>query len=614
MSKKKKIDPDKNETVENESKLSLEKSEETAEAAEETTETAEEAASEETAQGAAEENSEEQDTRETDEDNAAADEGEDNEEEDEEDKDEKDDGKKSKKKELSPEKAQKKAEKKARRSLKARAFKRGWFSIALVALFVAGVILLNLIASTLVDKVPALVVDTTGSGSFDLTDETVDYLKKLDQDIKLIVLCDEKTYREGGEYYIQADSLLHKYQDNSSHISLEFLDLAANPTFTSKYPDEQLAQYSIIVQGTKDYKYLTTKDYFDVQIDYQSYQYYIAGCKLEEAVTSGILNVTLDSKPKVSFISGISNQNDDYSAFKNYLAGNGFETQDISPAIDGIPEDTQVLVLFAPNVDLDAAYVDKISEFLNNGGEYGKQLLYLPSASLAPTPNIDSLLEEWGLQVDSGYAVENDMSKISQITYGVYLFATEYTDTTYTEKMKNADLPFCVLYGNGIYTHPVNILDESKAKSLLKLSEQSSVIYPPESDDNPEPVEESKPELVVGAIATKGSTKTDTDTDTDEGATTSNESNIVVIGSNFAVTDSFIGSNMYGNAAYMMAMFNTLVGRDNVSVQIESQSLKAEPLDITSAQLTVLTIVFAAALPLIILITGIVIFVKRRNK
>ncbi len=523
-------------------------------------------------------------------------------------KDEKAKEPKKPRKELTEEQKEKKARREARRALKARAFRRGWFSIALVAFFIAAVILVNLIANTLVEKVPALVADTTGSGSFELTDETIDYLDKLNEDIELIVLCDEKTYREGGEYYIQSDALLHDYADKSDHIKLSFSDLASNPTFTSKYPDEQLAQYGIIVQGQNDYKYLPTTEYFDVQIDYQSYSYYIAGCKLEQAVTSAILNVTLDTKPKVSFISGITNE--DYSAFVKFLSDNGFETDEISPAIDDIPDDTEVLVLYAPNIDLDSAYVDKIANYLTNGGNYGKQLLYLPSASLAETPNIDSLLEEWGLEVKNGYAVENDMTKVSQITYGMYLFASEYTDSTYTAKMKNSELPFCVLHGNGVYTRAIGILDDNKAQSLMKLSEQSSIIYPPETDDNAEPVEETTPEAAVGAIASQGEAKTEDSSDSSE---ESKESHIVVIGSNYAVTESFLSSNIYGNAQYMSALLNTLVGRDNVGVQIETQSLKAETLNISSVQLGVFTVLFVIVLPLVILITGIVIFVKRRN-
>lgn len=507
----------------------------------------------------------------------------------------------------SEKKLEKKQEREERRSLKSRAFKRGWFSIALVALFLAGVIVVNLMANTLVERIPALVVDTTGSGKFDLTDESYDYLKKLTQDITLIVLADEKTYREGGEYYIQSDALLHKYENYSDHISLEFIDLSENPTYTGKYPDESLAQYGIIVQGENDYRYLSTMDYFDVQIDYSSYSYYIAGCKLEEAVTSAILNVTLDNRPKVSFIKDISEES--YSAFKDFLDNNGFETVEISPAIDEIPEDTSILVLYAPSIDLGSTYVDKISAFLNNSGNYGKQLLYLPSSSLAAKPNIESLLEEWGMELVNGVAVENDMTKISQVTYGVYLFSTEYTDAAYTELMKNKNLPFCVFYGEGLYTHPIMINDNEKASSLMKLSEQSEIIYPAESGDEPTVVGTSN--LNVGVIASKGTTKADTDEDSSNTVTT--DSHIIVFGSNYVVTESFLTSQIYGNASYVLSMLNTLVDRDNTGLQIETQSLKAEPLSITSAQLRVLTLVFVVFIPVIVLVLGIVIFVKRRN-
>ena len=583
---------DKNKDTEQE--LSLEKeetSEALEEAVEETAETAEEPA--ETAEEASET------AEEAEEDSEAADE----------ESSEKE--KKKAKKELSPEKLKKKQERADRRSLKSRAFRKGWFSVALVAFFIAGVIIINMIATALVDKVPALVADTTGSSSFELTDETLDYINKLGEDIKLIVLADEKTYREGGEYYLQSDTLLHQYEDNSSRISLEFTDLADDPTFTSRYPDESLAQYGIIVQGADDYRYLATTDYYDVQIDYTSYQYYIAGSKLEEAVTSAILNVTLKDKPKAAFISGITEE--DYSGFKTYLSYNGFETEEISPALGNIGDDVDIIVLYAPNVDLDSAFVDKLSNFLSNGGNYGKQLLYLPGSSLSPRPNIDSLLEEWGVEVDKGYAVENDMAKISQVTYGVYLFATDYSDTSYTEKMKNPSLPVCVFYGNGVYTHPVKSLDESKAKTLLKLSEQSTIVYPPDTGDNAEPTEESSPSLSVGVIATKGDTATSDDTDTEEASESSKSSNIIVFGTNYIVTDSFLTSSMYGNASYILSLLNTVVGRDNVGVTVGTQTLESEYLDISTAVLRTLTILFAVFLPIVVLIAGIIVYIKRRN-
>ena len=518
-------------------------------------------------------------------------------------KDNKKNDKKNEKK--AKEKAAKKDARRSKRELKARAFKRGWFSVVLVILFIAAVVLVNFIAVTLTDKLPALSIDTTGKDSFELSKDTLEYLPSLKDDIKIIVLSDEKEFKEGGEYYIQANSLLHEYDNKSDKITLEYVDMASNPTFSSNYPDETLSYYGIIVQSGKGYKYLKSSDIFNYEIDYNTYNYVISDSKVEEAVTSAILYVTLDDKPKVTFVSDINGE--DYAYFKNYLETNGFETDEMSPAVGEIPDDTQILVLFAPSVDLDEKIVDKISAFLINGGEYGKQLLYLPAAALTDTPNIDSLIEEWGIKVDNGYALENDPNYMAPLGGGYYIFASQYAEQTYNAKMKNTDLPFCVIGG---YTKPLEIIDTNNVTSLLTFSDQSTVLYASETEDEPvgEPV--ASPNLVIGAIAKKGTTTSD---DTDSSVSETKESHILVIGSSVAMSETLLKSNVYGNSTYILSVFNTLVNRDDVGISIEAKSLANPDLGITSAQIRILGTLFIIVIPIGVLIAGIVIFVKRRN-
>jgi len=506
------------------------------------------------------------------------------------------------KKELDPKKAEKKAARKSRRELKARAFRRGWFSVALVAFFLAGVILLNLIASTLVKKIPDLVIDTTGSNNFELDSDTVDYLGKLNDNIKIIVLSEEKEFTDSGEYFVIANTLLHEYENNSDKVTLQYVDMTSDPTFVSQYPDESLSRFSIIIQSDKGYKYITPRDYLDFQMNYNTYQQYISGCKVEEAVTSAILNVTLDDKPKVTFISDINDN--DYSGFKSLLESNGFETEETSPAGNKIPDDTKILVLYTPNTDLESAYVDKISDFLNNKGNYGRELLYIPSEKLINTPNIDSLIEEWGMNVEKGYAYEADTNYLGMISYNVYLYLTQYSDTTYTQNMKNSSLPFCVIEG---YTVPIEINDTENVKSLFTLSDQSQVIYPAETNDEPERKDE--PNLVLGAVSSKGKSGSSDDSE----SSNSDKSNVVVIGSGVALSESLLSSGVYGNSSYIISLLNTLIDRDNVGVTIESKSIESPELGITTAKIRILTVVFVVVIPLAVLITGIVIFIKRRN-
>lgn len=516
-------------------------------------------------------------------------------------------------KKVDPKKAEKKAAKQARHSLKARAFKRGWFSIALVVLCIAAVIIVNMIASALVSRVPALNFDTTGEESFSLTDDTVDFVSQLEQDITIYVLASEKDYKDGGEYFIQANTLLHAYENASDKIKLQYVDLSTNPTFTEKYPEEDLNTYNIIVQGENSYKYLLETDLFEYDEEYLYYygSYVVNGSNVEEAITSAILNVTLEDKPKVTFISDVTEE--DYSAFKTLLDNNGFETAEVSPTVGTIPEDTSIVVLYAPTTDLDSEFVSSLNDFLLNNGNYGKQLLYFPTYKLMSLPNIDSLLEEWGLAVEQSYAVEQDPNYMANYYNYYVLFAAQYADTTYTANMSNSNLPVCFIQGS---TRVVDILDSQSASALLTLTEQGQAAYADstETADSPEAVYEDAPNAAVAAIATKSVvTASDTDTDSDSGATEEKKSNIIVIASSGAVSSSSLSRNTYGNSSYMLSLLNTVTGRGDVGIAIESKTMGGTELGITSSQLYALGTVFIAIIPVIILIAGIVVFVKRKN-
>lgn len=525
-----------------------------------------------------------------------------------------DNTKEKKQKKSDPDKELKKKEKKARKSLRARAFKRGWFSAVLVVLFIAAVIIVNVIVSVLVDKVPALNIDMTGEDNFSLTDETLDFLADLDQDMTIYVLSTEDEYKNGGDYFIQANTLFHAYENASDRITLEYVDLASDPTFSSQYADEEIATYNMIVQGENEYEYLLESDMYEFDSYYASMgSYVVTGSKVEESLTSAILNLTLEDKPKVTFISDITGE--DYSSFKSLLDTNGFETEEISPAVGTISDDTSVVVLFAPTVDLDAKFVDQISDFLYNGGNYGRQLLYLPSYRFVDTPNIDSLIEEWGMEVEEGYAIENDTNYMANLYNQYILFSAQYSDSTYTANMKNSSLPFCFVYG---YTRSINITDSQMASSLMTLTEKSQVAYIEEIETSDEASPQANyadvPNAVVAAISTKSNASSNTDTDTDSTETSETKSsNIIVIASSISLDSSSLSMSTYGNSSYMLSLLNTVTGRGDVGISIESKTLEGTELGITTAQIYVLGAILVLVIPLAILIAGIVIFIKRRN-
>ena len=71
----------------------------------------------------------------------------------------------------------------------------------------------------------------------------------------------------------------------------------------------------------------------------------------------------------------------------------------------------------------------------------------------------------------------------------------------------------------------------------------------------------------------------------------------------------------FNNGAYFMNIVNTIADKDDETVIIEGRTLQTPTLGKPTASTTnAILIIFVIAVPALILITGIVLWVRRRNK
>ena len=54
--------------------------------------------------------------------------------------------------------------------------------------------------------------------------------------------------------YAQVVALANKMAERNSNITVEFTDLDQNPTFKSKYDDENISSYNVVVESEKRYR------------------------------------------------------------------------------------------------------------------------------------------------------------------------------------------------------------------------------------------------------------------------------------------------------------------------------------------------------------------------
>lgn len=473
-----------------------------------------------------------------------------------------------------------------------RAFKRGGLAIALTAVVLVFAVLLNVLISKLSDKFPVLNYDFTATGAYELSQDSIDLLTHIDKDIQITVLSKEETFIAQDEYFRQANEIMKQYTQYCNKISVKYMDIVSNPAFANKYPDENLSTTDVVVTCGDKYKILTVSDLFNISYDsYYGYSY-ITSSVAEEALTTAFLNVISDESVKVSVVTDFTTSNY-YDYFIDLLKKNNYEVEEISLLTNDIDAETGIVVLLPPDKDYDTKAIEKLSDFLVNSGEYGKTVVYLPTVKTVETPNIDDFCEEWGLKVGDGLAFEGDTTKLIGSSY-LDIVLSQYGDESYTADLKYPDIPVI-----SIYARPIEIIDSSNATVLLKYSDKSG-IYPSTADES-----WSMQNAMLGnetAVAGIGTKKS-----------SSNVSNLVIIGSAESVSETAL-SSAYNNSDYYLKLLYKLSGRDDISVSIENKSLSGNEMTVSTAQAKAYGLFFILFIPLVIIVTGIIIWARRRNR
>lgn len=484
--------------------------------------------------------------------------------------------------------------------LKSKKTRHGSISIVITAIVVAIVILINVVCGLLVDRFPDTKIDFTANENFALHTDTLDYVSHLDKEVTLYILMNETQFESRGGYFMQAKSLIEKMEANSNgKIKLEFVDITSNPTFTAKYQTIDWTttsnNYLILVECGSQYKVLTLEDCFTYDSEYYSYygEYMFTSTTVEQALVTTILNVTTDDRVLVNFVKG--NNEMDYTGIKTLFENNAYDVNEISLVTQEIDEKADIVVIFAPSVDLDEKATQAVADWLDNEGKYGKTLIYVPSADDVSTPNIDALLSDWGMVVENGLVFETNPDYL--VTGATpYAFVTEYTDY-YVKGLKNSKIPVVVSDSKNVV-----VKDETIAHPILLTSSDTGVNpYDAEEDWDYKDAMTGEP-LTVAAEGTK--------TGSDNVS-----SNVIVFGSFMMFDSELMSFNSYNNSAYFMNVVNTISDKDDAGITIESKSLDSTELGVTDVSTTtVVLIVFVFVIPIGILLTGIILWLRRRNK
>lgn len=521
--------------------------------------------------------------------------------------------------------ASKKSENKRPSFGKGKRIKHGALSVAFTVIFVAAIVLINIIFNMVLDRFD-ITADLTDKALYSIDDSTAEYLAGLDDSISIIVTAEETAFENTYEYYKQVSEIAKRFAASNSRFVIEYRDLDENPSFYAKY-GATLSAGSIIVESAKtgryvivtDEDYLSPRYYFtdpygsgsteEISLEYYymyaqmgfsayvSAEYYAAA---ERSLLSAIMNVTNENPVRVAFLTGYGAA-DNSSAFGDLLESNAFtvEALDIEK-VDRIDSDIDFAVLLAPLYDYDNDDINKIDVWLDNGGMYGKSLLYVPAAQVDVLPKLNAYLREWGLSLESGYVYQTNAD------YG-YVASPTYQQFS----LENSD------YSGGIDA-VTKATQGDRMKAITLLFEESSiyvttpiistysgaVIAPFDMADWDPSQAESSGTYVVAAESNKSRFE----------GFDPYRSRVFVVSGEYFLDEAFLSSSYINNADIMLSIFNTVSDKADIEISVTPQAFGVATFEITGSQAQTITIVFAVVIPLLVIAAGAVVIIRRKRR
>ena len=464
----------------------------------------------------------------------------------------------------------------------------GAFSAGMIVVMCAICVVVNLVLTALPAKYTS--IDCSATKLYSLTNDTKDRVSKLDEDITIYVLNSKKSKDA------KIDETINRYKDLSSHIKVKYVDPATSPKFYQDYTDTTPTTNSLIIESKNRSKVI---DYNDIY-EYDSSSYYygyqsqssITGYDAEGQITSAIEYVTMDADelPVIYQITG-HNETEIGSNFQSVVSKANANLKSLELFNEEkVPEDATAIIINSPTVDFNEEDAQKVIDYLNGGGKALIVGCYAYNDELA---NFNKILSAYNVSFKTGVIAENDSSKYYQNP--LYLLPTVET-TDYTSDATDG---YVFLAGSCAISYPEDTDDVTYTK-LLSTSD-SAVLkkdWKNITTSKAEDADENGP-FTTGLAVNDSST----------GAS------IVVFGTPYVVDDSYDNAVSGNNADMFKDVITSMTGNvELASSVIPVKDYNLSNITINTLQAVITGLIIMIAVPILLIIIGIVVWAMRRKK
>lgn len=478
-----------------------------------------------------------------------------------------------------------------------RRLKSGAFAAGASLIVIAIAVVINMIVGAIPSRYTKY--DTTGLGLYDLTAETEEIIKSVDEKITMYLVA-----RDGMENTIIKE-FLNRYARLNSNITVDTVDPEVIPTMTDDtgavHTLSSMTENSVIVVGENrsyevPYDTIYSTEYSDEELMMMYYYGQQAQgtttFTAEQAITGAIDNVTTENLPKIYMLQGhgeseLGTQLSGYITTDNYLT----ESLTLITGEGSVPEDASVILINVPQSDINSTELETLKGYVDNGGKLILITSYIENGtSLA---NLNALCNYYGMSVIEGLVMEANSQ--NYIQYPWYIAPNLSASDPITSSLNGK---YVMMPESEGFTVAETMPEGVSVTKLLTTSTDAYTVSVTDNSINSEDILYTG-ECTVGAVATvtKGE----------------NEGKFVWY-SSFGISDDSADSMVSGgNSSIFLSTLGNLCEK-KASVSIAGKAMDTEQLVVNAGISTLWTAIFVLIVPLATVIIGIVIWAIRRKR
>ena len=469
----------------------------------------------------------------------------------------------------------------------------GSTAIAFTALFLAAVVLVNVLAGVLTNKFN-LHFDLTDKRLYEISDETKKFLsEELDRDILITVFAPEYYYIDADAYAPIREVLLRYITLSGEKIKVRYVDPYTNPEIVEKYTTfGNISRFDIVVESDLRYKKLTTADLYEIRTDYDSEESYISGLQAEQKLSSAISYCIVDKLPTALRVQGHGEEL--FSKLNALLTSANYSVDSINLSVEDIPDDCSMLVICSPERDFTVEEIEKLDDYFARNGN----ALIFYDINVPELPVFERFMADWGVAYDQ-VLVADSTRAISQPTN----IAPSFISHEMTDSIASSNEYVIAPASRAIS----KLYETYEWRTVHSILVSSSTSYG-KSYTSGETIDTTKQE---GDIA--GPFNICVLTEQDVLRNLEHNYSRILFCSSGMVADDILSTDTFLNSKLILQALNYM-NEDADSIVVSSKYYQSSTLSIVAAQAKVVFWVLCVILPVGILTTGIVVWARRRNK